>query len=128
MCPAARAGAALRDANGRVDIVARPVVVDRQVGIDVLSITIGGTFDVGKACLTPYLGARLCAAINRQADKLKLKVAAQMKAKFNADEIQDKIAAGVRAYLDTKLNEPLLSVRSIVMANGQITIAPRFGR
>ena len=114
--------------DARVDIVARPTVINRQVAIDVQTVTIGGSFDVGTACEWPLLGTRLCAAINRKADKLRVKVAEKVKTILNSDKTRAQVAAGVRAYLDTTLNEPLVSVRSVEMQNGLITITPRLGR
>jgi hypothetical protein len=114
--------------DARVDIVMRPTVLNRKVALDVQSVVIGGTFEVGKACEFPLLGARLCASINRQADKLRLRVAQQVKTTLNSDKIRAQVADGVRAYLDTTLNEPLISVASIDMAGGQVTIRPRLGR
>jgi hypothetical protein len=59
---------------------------------------------------------------------LRLRVAEQVKATLNSDRIRAQVADGVRAYLDTTLNEPLVSVGSIDMADGQVTIRPRLGR
>ncbi len=114
--------------EARVDIVARPTVINRQVALDVQTVTIGGTFDPGMACEWPLIGTRICAAINRQADKIRVRVADRIKTILNSDETRAQIAAGVRAYIDTTLNEPLVSVASIDMADGQVTIRPRLGR
>ncbi len=114
--------------DARVDIVFKPAVIDRQVALDIQSVTIGGTFDFGKACTVPLLGVRLCGALNRQADKLRLKVADKVKTHLNSDLMRRQVAAGVRQFLDTTLNEPLVSVRSVEMQSGQITITPRLGR
>ncbi len=114
--------------DARVDIIVKPTVIDRQVALDVQTVTIGGTFDFGTACAWPFVGSRLCAALNRQADKLRLKVAEKVKTHLNSAQMRAQIAAGVRGYLDTVLNEPLVSVRSLDMQNGQITIVPRLGR
>jgi glutamyl-tRNA reductase len=98
------------------------------VALDVQIVTIGGTFNFGTACDWPFVGARLCASLNRQADKMRVRVAQQVKTVLNSEETRAQVARGVRAYLDTVLNEPLVSVRSISMAQGQITITPRLGR
>lgn len=114
--------------DGRLDIVFKPAVIDRQVALVIQTVTIGGVFDFGKACAWPFVGARLCAALNRQADKLRLKVAEKLKLHLNSPQMRAQTAAGVRQFLDTTLNEPLVSVRSIDMQNGQVTIVPRLGR
>jgi hypothetical protein len=114
--------------DARVEIIAKPAVINRKVALDVQSVVIGGTFEVGKVCEFPLLGTRLCASITRKTDMLRARVASQVKTMLNSPMVRTQIAEGVRAYLDTTLNEPLLSVGSIDMADGSVTIRPRLGR
>jgi hypothetical protein len=109
--------------DARIDIVLKPIVENRGVTMDVQSVTIGGVFDVGKACEFPLFGTRLCAALNRLSDRLRARVATQVKTILNSDDVRREVAAGVRQYLDTTVNEPLLGVRRISMQNGTLTLA-----
>ena len=114
--------------DARIDILLRPAVLDGNVTLDVQDVVIAGVFDFGKACAWPLLGARLCASLNKQSQRLRSRVASQVKTKLNSDEVREAVAAGVRQYLDSKLNEPLLRVRRISMQNSQLTIALGLGR
>jgi hypothetical protein len=114
--------------DARIDIVAKPIVVDRSLALDVQSVTIVGDFDIGKTCAWPVLGTKLCALVNRQSQRLRSQLAQQAKATLNTADLQRAVAAGVRAYLDTSLNAPLLGIRRVAMQNGQLTIGLGFGR
>jgi hypothetical protein len=109
--------------DARVDLVVKPVLSGSAVALDVQSVVIGGSFDYGKTCEWPLLGARLCAMFNRQADRLRTRIAAQVKDVLNSAAVRRQVAAGVREYLDTTLQEPLLAVRAISMQQGIVSIA-----
>ncbi len=108
--------------DGRVDIIVKPVVANGGVALDVVDVVIGGTFDLGKTCEWPVIGTRLCAAVNKQSERLRTRVAAAAKTLLNGDVVRRQVAAGVRQYLDTTLNEPLLTVRRIAMQDGTLTV------
>lgn len=114
--------------DARIDIVAKPIVIDRSLALDVQSVTIAGAFDVGKTCAWPLIGGRLCAMVDRQSQRLRSQLAEQAKATLNTLDLRRTVAAGVREYLDTSLNAPLLGIRRIAMQNGQLTLALGFGR
>jgi hypothetical protein len=114
--------------DGRIDIVAKPKVFDRSLALDVQSVTIGGTFDVGKACEWPLLGPRLCSLANKQSQRVRSRVAEQVKAALNSADVQRTIAQGVRQYLDETLGEPLLGIRGVAMQDGKVIIALILGR
>lgn len=114
--------------EGRIDIAAKPMVVDHSLALDVQSVTIGGTFDVGKACEWPLIGARLCSLLNKQSQRLRQKVADQMKTALNAKDVQRAIAQGVRQYLDETLGEPLLGIRSVAMRDAKLVVTLVLGR
>lgn len=114
--------------DARIDIIAKPIVQARSLALDVQSVTLTGDIIVGKACDWPLIGARLCAAVNRQSQRLRTRIADQVKDALNTADVRSAVAAGVRQYLDTVLNEPLLGVRSVSMQNGQLRISAGIGR
>lgn len=114
--------------EGRIDIVAKPVVFERSLSFDVETVTIGGAFDVGKACEWPLLGPRLCALVNKQSQRVRRKVADQVKAALSDRDVRRTIAQGVRQYLDQTLGEPLLGIRSVSMHDGKLVVALVLGR
>jgi hypothetical protein len=113
--------------DGRIDITAKPIVVGRSLALEVQSVAIGGTFDVGQTCAWPLVGARLCATVNRQSQRLREQIAARVKEALNTTDVQRAVATGVRQYLDN-LNEPLLGIRRVSMRDGQITVGLGIGR
>ncbi len=114
--------------DGRIDIVAKPVVVDRSLALDVQAVSIGGTFDVGKTCAWPLVGRRLCAALDKQSLRLRQRVGDQVKASLNTLAVQRAVAAAVRDHLDTTLQAPLFGVRRVAMQEGIVTVALALGR
>jgi hypothetical protein len=114
--------------DARIDVVLKPLVADGGVALEVQTVVIGGTFDLGKSCEWPVFGARLCAALNRQSERVRTQVAAQVKTALNSGDTRREISAGVRQYLDTTLNEPLLGVRRLSMQDGVLRIALGLGR
>ena len=118
-------GVQWRDA--RIDIIAKPVVRNRSIALDIDNVVIGGEFDAGSACEWPFVGARLCAAINRQSQRLRSRVADQVKANLNSVDVRDAVAAGVRQYLDANLNAAAFAVKRVAMKEGQLLIAVGLG-
>ena len=114
--------------EARIDIIAKPIVVSRSIAVEVDSVVINGDFDIGQSCELPLVGARLCAAVNRQSQRIRTRVAAQVKNALNAPDVRAAAAAGVRQYLDTNLNEPLVDISRVAMQNGQVMIGLGFGR
>ncbi len=114
--------------EARIDIVAKPVVFERSLSFDVESVTIGGVFDVGKACEWPLIGPRLCALVNGQSQRLRQKVADQVRMALNDREVRRTIAQGVRQYLDQTLGEPLLGIRSVSMRDAILVVTLSLGR
>ena len=123
---AALPAVAWRDA--RVDIVLKPVAFDESLAFDVQSVAIGGVFDVGAACEWPLLGARLCASLNRQSQRIRTRVANAITASLNDDDVRRAVAAGIRQHLDTVAEVPLLAVQRVSMRGGLLTIGLGFGR
>ena len=113
--------------DARIDIIMKPIVLRGSITLDVQDVVFGGTFDVGMACSWPLVGTSLCAALNKQSQRTRVRVAAQVKAILNSDETRAAVAAGVREYLDTTLNEPLLRVRRVSMVDGTLTIGLGLG-
>ena len=114
--------------DARIDLVAKPIVVDRSLAFDVLSVAIIGTFDVGKTCEWPLLGKRLCAAVGKQSQRIRQRVADEVKASLNTSAVRRAVALGVREHLDSTLNAPLFGIRQVAMQNGEVTVALAFGR
>ena len=114
--------------DARIDITAKPIVQSRSLALDVQSVVLVGDFELGQACAWPLIGKRVCATLNRQTQQVRDRVAAQVKAALNTDDIRRVIATGVRGYLDTNLNEPLLGIRRVAMQDGQLTFNLGFGR
>jgi hypothetical protein len=113
--------------DGRIDIVAKPVLLGRSLSLDVQNVVIGGTFDVGQTCTWPLVGVRLCATVNRQSQRLREQVAIRVKETLNTADVRQVVAASVRHYLDS-LNEPLIGIRRVSMQDGQLTISLGLGR
>lgn len=114
--------------DARIDIVAKPIVSGRSLALDVQTVTIGGEFTVGTACTWPLIGAKLCALLNRQTQRLRTRVEAQVRDALNTPDVRRAVAAGVRQYIDTEVGEPLFGVRSVAMQDGQLRIGLRLGR
>jgi hypothetical protein len=114
--------------DARIDVVLKPFVAEGDVALDVQAVVIGGTFDVGKSCEWPLFGARLCAALNRQSERVRARVAAQIKTVLNSGTTRREIAASVRQYIDTTRNEPLLGIRRLTMQDGVLRISLGLGR
>ena len=109
-------------------MVTKPIVVDRSLALDVQTVSIGGAFDIGNVCEWRLLGTRLCTLVNNQSQRLRQRITDQVKASLNTPEIRSAVALGVRKYLDTDLNAPLLGVRRVSMQDGQLAIALALGR
>lgn len=114
--------------EGRIDIIAKPIALERSLSFDVQTVTIGGIFDVGKTCEWPLLGPRLCTLVNKQSQRLRLKVAEQVKTALNDRDVRRTIAHGVRQYFDETLSEPLLGIRSVTMRDGALVVVLALGR
>ena len=114
--------------NARIDIVAKPIVVSRSIALEFETVTIDGDFDVGQACELPLIGTRLCAMVNRHSQRIRMRVAGHVMDALNTPGIRAAAAAGVRQYLDTNLNEPLVNISRVSMQNGQVMIGLGFGR
>ena len=114
--------------DARIDVVTKPIVVDRSLALDVQTVSIGGAFDIGNVCEWRLLGTRLCTLVNHQSQRLRQRVTDQVKTSLNTPEMRSAVALGVRKYLDTDLNAPLLGVRRVSMQNGQLAIALALGR
>ena len=114
--------------DGRVDVELFPIRVGSSLAFEVRNVVIGGAFVLGQAYDLALVGVRLCAAVNKQTDVLRSKVAAQVKASLNAPMLRKAIAAGVREQLNTTAQIPILGVRSVVMANGVVRIGLGLGQ
>ena len=92
------------------------------------NVAIGGTFEVGQACQIPAVGRQLCAAIERTAQRIRVKVAEQVKAALNEAAIKREVAAAVREHLDTTAQVSILGVRRVQMQDGAVILGLGLGQ
>ncbi len=114
--------------GGRVDIDLLPVRFGSSLAFTATTVTIGGTFDVASACSYPVVGANICAGIDRATQRIRAKVAEQVKAALNDVAVKRDVAAAVREHLDTTAQIPILGVRRVEMVDGAVVLGLGLGR
>lgn len=117
---------AWRDA--RIDVDLAPTAYKGSLAFEATNVVLSGDVGVAALCSWPVVGTKLCSALNGALETTRKKIAAEVRASLNDEQVKRGIAGVVRDYLDKTAEVPILGVKRVAMQDGMVRIGLGFGR